>query len=70
MQMAPGLSLYLIPDLALDLPALTPQVWDTDNPSIAKRHPLVHIILKDPSTIITQQQYSLILEAHRDLSLS
>ena len=43
----------------------TLQVWDTDHPSIAKHHPPVHITLKDPSTIITQQQYSLIPEAHK-----
>ena len=55
MQMAPGRSLSLTPDLPLDLPALDPQVWDTDHPSIAKHHPPVHITLKDPSTIITQQ---------------
>ena len=67
MQMAPGPSLYLTPDVPLDLPALDPQVWDTDHPSIAKHHPPVHITLKDPSTIITQQQYSLTLEAHRGL---
>ena len=67
MQMAPGPSLYLTHDFALDLPALNPQVWDTDHPSIAKRHPPVHIILKDPSTIITQQQYSLTPEAHKGL---
>ena len=57
----------LTPDLPLDLPALDPQVWDTDHPSIAKHHPPVHIILKDPSTIITQQQYSLTPEAHKGL---
>ena len=55
MQMAPGRSLSLTPDLPLDLPTLDPQVWDTDYPSIAKHHPPVHITLKDPSTIITQQ---------------
>ena len=55
------------PYLPLDLPALDPQVWDTDHPSIAKHHPPVHITLKDPSTIITQQQYSLTLEAHKGL---
>ena len=55
MQMAPGPSLSLTPDLPLDLPALDPQVWDTDHPSIAKHHPPVHITLKDPLTIITQQ---------------
>ena len=54
MQMAPGQSLSLTPDLPLDLPALDPQVWDTDHPSIVKHHPPVHITLKDPSTIITQ----------------
>ena len=63
MQMAPGWSLSLTLDLPLDLPTLDPQVWDTDHPSIAKHHPPVHITLKDPSTIITQQQYSLTLEA-------
>ena len=67
MQMAPGPSLSLTPDLPLDLPALDPQVWDTDHPSIAKHHPPVHITLKDPLTIITQQQYSLIPEAHKGL---
>ena len=66
--MAPGQSLSLTPDLPLDLPALDPQVWDTDHPSIAKHHPPVHIILKDPSTIITQQQYSLTPEAHKGLN--
>ena len=65
MQMAPGWSLSLTPDLPLDLPALDPQVWDTDHPSIAKQHPPVHITLKDPSTIITQQQYCLTPEAHK-----
>ena len=65
--MAPGQSLSLTPDLPLDLPALDPQVWDTDHPSIAKHHPPVHIILKDPSTMITQQQYSLTPEAHKGL---
>ena len=70
MQMAPGRSLSLTSDLPFDLPTLDPQVWDTDHPSIAKHHPPVHITLKDPSTIITQQQYSLTLEATRDLSLS
>ena len=65
--MAPRWSLSLTPDLPLDPPALDPQVWDTDHPSIAKHHPPVHITLKDPSTIITQQQYSLTPEAHRGL---
>ena len=55
------------PDLPLDLPTLDPQVWDTDHPSIAKHHPPVHITLKDPLTIITQQQYSLTPEAHKGL---
>ena len=41
-QMAPGPSLSLTPDLPLDLPALDPQIWDTDHPSIAKHHPPVH----------------------------
>ena len=67
MQMAPGWSLSLTLDLPLDLPTLDPQVWDTDHSSIAKHHPPVHITLKDPSTIITQQQYSLTLEAHKGL---
>ena len=67
MQMTPGWSLSLTPDLPLDLPALDPQVWDTDHPSIAKHHPPAHITLKDPWTIITQQQYSLTLEAHKGL---
>ena len=65
--MTPGLSLSLTPDLPLDLPTLDPQVWDTDHPSIAKHHPPVHITLKDPSTIITQQQYFLTPEAHKGL---
>ena len=65
--MAPGPSLSLTPDLPLDLPTLDSQVWDTDHPSIAKHHPPVHITLKDPSTIITQQQYSLTPEAHKGL---
>ena len=65
--MAPGQSLSLTPDSPLDLPALDPQVWDTDHPSIAKHHPPVHITLKDPLTIITQQQYSLTPEAHKGL---
>ena len=64
MQAAPGLSLSLTPDLPLDLPALDPQVWDTDHPSVAKHHPPLHITLKDPSAIITQH-YSLTLEAHK-----
>ena len=64
-QMAPRRSLPLTPDLPLDLPALDPQVWDTDHPSIAEHHPPVHITLKDPWTIITQQQYSLTPEAHK-----
>ena len=55
MQMAPGPSLSLIPDLPLDLPALDLQIWDTDHQSIAKHHPPVHITLKDTLTIITQQ---------------
>ena len=55
------------PDLPLDLPTSDPQIWDTDHPSIAKHHPPVHITLKDPSTIITQQQYSLTPEAHKGL---
>ena len=67
MQMAPGQSLSLTPDLPLDLPALDPQVWSTDHPSTAKQHPPVHIILKDLSTIITQQQYSLTPKAHKGL---
>ena len=67
MQMAPGQSLSLTPDLPLDLPALDPQVWNTDHPSTAKHHPPVHIILKDLSTIITQQQYSLTPKAHKGL---
>ena len=67
MQMALGPSLSLTPDLPLDLPALDPQVWDTDHPSIAKHHPPVHITLKDPLTIITQQQYSLTPETHKGL---
>ena len=67
MQMAPGPSLYLTPDVPLDLPALDPQVWDTDHPSIAKHNPPVHITLKDPLTIITQQQYFLTPEAHKGL---
>ena len=65
--MAPGWSLSLTPDLPLYLPALDPQVWDTNHPSIAKYHPPVHITLKDPSIIITQQQYSLTPEAHKGL---
>ena len=65
--MAPGPSLSLSPDLPLDLPTLDPQVWDTDHPSVAKHHPPVYIILKDPSTIITQQQYCLTPEAHKGL---
>ena len=67
MQMAPRQSLSLSPHLPLDIPTLDPQVWHTDHPSIAKHHPPVHIILKDPSTIITQQQYSLTPEAHKGL---
>ena len=67
MQMAPGQCLSLTLDLPLALPALDPQVWDTDHPSIAKHHPPVHITLKDPLTIITQQQYSLTPEAHKGL---
>ena len=67
MQMAPGQSLSLTPDLPLDLPTLIPQVWNTDHPSIAEHHPPVHITLKDPSTIVTQQQYSLTPEAHKGL---
>ena len=67
MQTAPGLSVSLTPDLPLCLLALDSQVWDTDHPSVAKHHPPVHITLKDPSTIITQQQYSLIPEAHKGL---
>ena len=67
MQMAPGPSLSLTPNFPLDLPTLDPQVWDTDHPSIAKHHPPVHITLKDPSTIITQQQYYLTPEAHKRL---
>ena len=67
MQMAPGPSLSLTPDLPLDLPALDPQIWDTDHQSIARHHPPVHITLKDPSTIITQQQYSLTPEVHKGL---
>ena len=55
MQMAPRQSLSLSPDLPLDLTTLNPQVWDIDHPSISKHHPPVHIILKDPLTIITQQ---------------
>ena len=65
--MTPGLSLSLTPDLPLDLPTLDPQVWDTDHPSIAKHHSPVHITLKDPSTIITQQQYHFTPEAHKGL---
>ena len=67
MQMAPGPSLSPIPDFPLDLPAIDRQVWNTDHPSIAKHHPPVHITLKDPLTIIIQQQYSLIPEAHKRL---
>ena len=66
-KMTPRPSLFLTPDLPLDLPTLDPQVWDTDHPSIAKHHPPVHITLKDPSTIMTQHQYSLTLEAHKRL---
>ena len=51
----------------MHLPTSDPQVWDTHHPSIAKHHPPVHITLKDPLTIITQQQYSLIPEAHKGL---
>ena len=58
MQMAPGQSQSLTPDLPLDLPTLDLQVWDTDHPSIAKHHPPVHIILKDPSTIIPTTVFS------------
>ena len=65
--MTPIWSLSLTPDLPLDLPALDPQLWDTDHPSIAKHHPPIHITLKDPWTIITQQQYYLTLEAHKGL---
>ena len=65
MQMTPRWSLSLTPDLPLDLPALDPQLWDTDHPSIAKHQPPAHITLKDPSTIITQQQYCLTPEAHK-----
>ena len=53
------------PDLPLDLPTLDLQVWDTDHPSIAKHHLPVHITLKDPLTIITQQEYSLTPETHK-----
>ena len=67
MQMVPGPSLSLTLDLPLDLPALDPQIWDTDHPSIAKHHPPVHITLKDHSTIVTQQQYSLSPKAHKGL---
>ena len=67
MQTAPGPSLYLTSDLPLDLSALDLQVWDIDHPSIAKHHPQVHITLKDPLTIITQQQYSLTPETHKGL---
>ena len=58
MQMAPRPCLSISPDLPLDLPSLDPQVWDTDHPSIAKHHPPVHIILKDPSTIIPTTVFS------------
>ena len=58
MQMAPRQSLSLSPDLPLDLTTLNPQVWDTDHPSISKHHPPVHIILKDPSTIIPTTVFS------------
>ena len=64
MQMAPGQSLSLTPDLLLDLPTLDPQVWDTDYPSIAKHHPPVHITLKDPSATLSSHMPT------RDLSLS
>ena len=67
MQMALGPSLSLTPDLPLDLPALDPQVWDTDHPSIAKHHPPVHITLKDPIDYNHPQQYSLTPEAHKGL---
>ena len=62
-------ALSLTPDLPLDVPTSDPQVWDTDHPAIAN-HPPVHITLKDPSTIITQQQYSSPQRPTRDLSLS
>lgn len=65
--MAPGRSGVRDRDLPLDLPTLDPEVWDTDHPSITKHHPPVHITLKDPSTIITQQQYSVTPEAHKGL---
>ena len=65
MQMAPGQSQSLTPDLPLDLPTLDLQVWDTDHPSIAKHHPPVHITLEDPLSIITQQEYSLTPETHK-----
>ena len=40
MQITPGLSPSLTPDLPLDPPTLDPQVWDTDHTSIAKHYPL------------------------------
>ena len=56
------------PDLPFDLPTLDPKVWYTDHPAIAKHHPPpVHITLKDPLTIVTQQQDSLTPEAHKGL---
>ena len=67
MQMVPGPSLSLTLGLPLDLPTLDSQIWDIDHPSIAKHHPPVHITLKDPSTIVIQQQYSISLKAHKGL---
>ena len=58
MQMAPGPSLSLTPDIPLDLPTLDRQIWDTDHQSIAKHHPPVHITLgplnyNHPTTVLS-----------------
>ena len=65
-QMAPGPSLSLTPDIPLDLPTLDRQIWDTDHQSIAKHHPPVHITL-GPLDYNHPTTYSLTPEVHKGL---
>lgn len=56
-------------DKSFPLPAsqVDPEVWDTQNPSIARHHQPVIIQLQDPARYITRAQYPLSLESLRGL---
>ena len=56
-------------NVSFPLPAsqVDPQVWDTQNPSVAKHHSPIVIQLQDPTKYITQAQYPLSLQSLRGL---